>query len=92
MGVHQDGGRQQGRGRSRGRVGAPADEQGGGRAAKDPFTRFFAKLSANPQVPLLDSVVPVKVAILYYKQLQAAFAGKTTPLQAMQNVDKGSSR
>jgi ABC-type glycerol-3-phosphate transport system substrate-binding protein len=58
-------------------------------AAKDPFTRFFASVSAKPQVPLLDSIVPLKVALLYYVQLQAAFAGKTSPLQAMQNVDKG---
>ena len=56
---------------------------------KDPLSQYFLKLSANPQVPLLDSVVPVKVAILYYQQLQAAFSGKTTPLKAMQNVDKG---
>ena len=58
-------------------------------AAKDPFTKFFAGVSAKPQVPLLDSIVPLKVALLYYVQLQAAFSGKTTPLQAMQNVDKG---
>ena len=58
-------------------------------AAKDPFTRFFAQVAAHPQVPLLDSIVPLKVALLYYVQLQAAFSGKTSPLQAMQNVDKG---
>jgi ABC-type glycerol-3-phosphate transport system substrate-binding protein len=57
-------------------------------SAKDPFTRFFAGVSAKPQVPLLDSIVPLKVALQYYVQLQAAFAGKTSPLQAMQNVDK----
>jgi ABC-type glycerol-3-phosphate transport system substrate-binding protein len=57
--------------------------------AKDPFTRFFAQVSAHPQVPLLDSIVPLKVALLYYVQLQAAFAGKVTPLEAMQNVEKG---
>ena len=55
----------------------------------DPLTRLFLKVAAHPQVPLLDSVVPLKVALLYYQQLQAAFSGKTTPLQAMQNVDKG---
>jgi ABC-type glycerol-3-phosphate transport system substrate-binding protein len=58
------------------------------RASKDPFTRFFAQVAAKPQVPLLDSIVPLKAALAYYVQLQAAFAGKTTPLQAMQNVDK----
>ena len=29
-------------------------------AAKDPFTRFFAAVSAHPQVPLLDSIVPAE--------------------------------
>ena len=56
---------------------------------KDPITKFFLRVAAHPQVPLLDSVVPVKIALLYYQQLQAAFSGKTPPLQAMQNVDKG---
>jgi len=55
----------------------------------DPITEFFLRTAAHPQVPLLDSVVPLKIALLYYQQLQAAFAGKVTPLQAMQNVDKG---
>ena len=55
----------------------------------DPITKFFLKTAEHPQVPLLDSVVPLKIALLYYQQLQAAFAGKTTPLKAMQNVDKG---
>jgi ABC-type glycerol-3-phosphate transport system substrate-binding protein len=58
-------------------------------AAKDPFTKFFVGVSAHPQVPLLDSIVPLKVALLYYVQLQSAFSGKSTPLQAMQNVEKG---
>src|SRR5438445_5470705 len=56
---------------------------------KDPLTKYFLKVAAHPQVPLLDSIVPVKVAILYYQQLQAAFSGKVTPLKAMQNVDAG---
>jgi ABC-type glycerol-3-phosphate transport system substrate-binding protein len=56
---------------------------------KDPITKFFLRIAAHPQIPLLDSVVPVKIALLYYQQLQAAFSGKATPLQAMQNVDKG---
>ena len=55
----------------------------------DPLTKLFLRVAAHPQVPLLDSIVPLKVALLYYQQLQAAFSGKTTPLQAMQNVDKG---
>lgn len=56
---------------------------------KDPLTKFFLQTAAKPQVPLLDSVVPLKVALLYYQQLQAAFSGKISALKAMQNVDKG---
>ena len=56
---------------------------------KDPLTKYFLKVAAHPQVPLLDSIVPLKVALLYYVQLQAAFSGKVTPLKAMQNVEDG---
>lgn len=70
-------------------VGAlPTNKVASGRI-KDPFTKFFLQTAANPQVPLLDSIVPLKIALLYYQQLQAAFSGKITALQAMQNVDKG---
>ena len=34
----------------------------------------------------MDSVIPVKVALFYYKELQAAFSGRVTPLAAMQAV------
>jgi multiple sugar transport system substrate-binding protein len=70
-------------------VGALPTNQAALSGLKDPFSRFFAKISAHPQVPLLDSIVPLKVALLYYVQLQAAFSGKTPPLKAMQNVDNG---
>ena len=70
-------------------VGAlPTNKVASGRL-KDPITKFFLQTAAKPQVPLLDSIVPLKVALLYYQQLQAAFSGKSTALQAMQNVDKG---
>ena len=71
------------------KVGALPTNKVAAASLKDPLSKYFLKLSANPQVPLLDSVVPLKVALLYYQQLQAAFSGKTTPLKAMQNVDKG---
>jgi ABC-type glycerol-3-phosphate transport system substrate-binding protein len=54
---------------------------------KDPLTKFFLATAAHPQIPLLDSVVPLKIALVYYQQLQQAFSGKLTPLKAMQNVD-----
>ena len=71
------------------KVGALPTNKAASAALKNPLSKSFLKLSENPQVPLLDSIVPLKVALLYYQQLQAAFSGKTTPLKAMQNVDKG---
>ena len=71
------------------RVGALPTNKEAAAGLKDPFSKYFLGLAANPHIPLLDSVVPLKVALLYYQQLQAAFSGKTTPLKAMQNVDKG---
>jgi ABC-type glycerol-3-phosphate transport system substrate-binding protein len=56
---------------------------------KDPLTKTFLAAANNSAMPLLDSVIPAKVALLYYVQLQAAFAGKVTPLKAMQNVEAG---
>jgi raffinose/stachyose/melibiose transport system substrate-binding protein len=56
---------------------------------KDPITRFFLAAANDSAMPLLDSVIPAKVALLYYVQLQAAFAGKVTALKAMQNVEAG---
>ena len=56
-------------------------------AGKDPIIRFFLQEAAAPAMPLLDSVVPVKIALFYYKQLQAAFSGHATPQAAMQSVE-----
>jgi ABC-type glycerol-3-phosphate transport system substrate-binding protein len=70
-------------------VGAPPTNVAAVKGMKDPYAKFFGKLEAQIALPLLDSVVPAKVALLYYKQLQAAFSGKVTPAQAMKNVDTG---
>ena len=71
------------------KVGALPTNKAASAQLKNPMSKQFLALAANPHIPLLDSVVPLKVALLYYQQLQAAFSGKTTPLKAMQNVDKG---
>jgi raffinose/stachyose/melibiose transport system substrate-binding protein len=70
-------------------VGAPPTNVAAARSMKDPFARFFGNLESKIALPLLDSVIPAKNTLLYYKQLQAAFSGKVTPQQAMQNVQTG---
>jgi ABC-type glycerol-3-phosphate transport system substrate-binding protein len=70
-------------------VGALPTNSAAIKGIRDPFSKFFLRIASKPHIPVLDSIVPLKVALLYYQQLQAAFAGKVTPLQAMQAVDKG---
>ena len=78
--------------RSSPRSSAPCRRTSPRRTIKDPLRGSSSSSRRRSQLPLLDSVVPVKVALLYYKQLQAAFSGKVTAQQAMQNVQKGSRR
>ena len=70
-------------------TGAPPTNKAALASATDPYAIFFRKALADAVIPVLDSVIPLKEALLYYVQLQAAFAGKTTPQQAMENVQKG---
>ncbi len=55
-------------------------------AGSDPIIRFYLDEAAHPAMPLLDSVIPVKIALYYYKDLQQAFSGQLTPSAAMQAV------
>jgi ABC-type glycerol-3-phosphate transport system substrate-binding protein len=64
----------------------PLNRAAAASAGSDPIIRFFLDEAANPAMPLLDSVIPVKIALFYYKELQAAFAGRITPQAAMQSV------
>ena len=70
-------------------VGAPPTNVAAAKSMKDPYARFFGNLESKIALPLLDSVIPAKNTLLYYKQLQAAFAGKVTPQKAMENVQAG---
>jgi len=57
---------------------------------KDPLTKYFLKIAAHPQVPLLDSIVPLKVAPAVLPAAPGRVLGQGhDPLKAMQNVDSG---
>lgn len=58
------------------------------RAPSDPIVQFFLKHAQDPSMPLLDSVIPAKLALFYYKELQQAFAGSVSPTAAMKAVDQ----
>jgi multiple sugar transport system substrate-binding protein len=70
-------------------TGAPPTNRAALAAATDPYAIFFREALDDAVIPVLDSLVHVKVALLYYQQLQSAFSGKNTPRQAMENVEKG---
>jgi raffinose/stachyose/melibiose transport system substrate-binding protein len=55
---------------------------------KDDFVKFFVDAAEDPAMPVLDSVIPVPVALTFYKQLQQAFAGKKSPQDAMEEMDE----
>jgi len=55
---------------------------------EDEFVQFFVDAAEDPAMPVLDSVIPVPVALTFYKQLQQAFAGKATPQAAMEELDE----
>jgi raffinose/stachyose/melibiose transport system substrate-binding protein len=70
-------------------LGSPTlNKQAAASAGSDPIVRFFLAHATDPSMALLDSVIPAKVALFYYKELQQAFAGKVTPLAAMKAVDQ----
>ena len=45
---------------------------------KDEFVQFFVDAAQDPAMPVLDSVIPVPVALTYYKELQQALSGQKT--------------
>jgi len=55
---------------------------------EDEYVKFFVDAAKDPAMPVLDSVIPVPVALTFYKQLQQAFAGKVPPQKAMADLDK----
>jgi raffinose/stachyose/melibiose transport system substrate-binding protein len=55
---------------------------------KDEFVQFFVDASQDPAMPVLDSVIPVPVALTFYKELQQATSGKKTPQEAMESMDE----
>jgi raffinose/stachyose/melibiose transport system substrate-binding protein len=54
----------------------------------DEFVQFFVDAAQDPAMPVLDSVIPVPVALTYYKELQQATSGRKTPEEAMQSMDE----
>ena len=55
---------------------------------KDEFVQFFVDAAQDPAMPVLDSVIPVPVALTFYKELQQSTSGRKTPEEAMKSMDE----
>ena len=66
----------------------PANKNVDDSVVSDEFVQFFVDASKDPAMPVLDSVIPVPVALTYYKELQQALSGKKTAQQAMESMDE----
>lgn len=66
----------------------PANKNVDDSVVSDEFVQFFVDASQDPAMPVLDSVIPVPVALTYYKELQQALSGKKTAQEAMESMDE----
>jgi raffinose/stachyose/melibiose transport system substrate-binding protein len=64
-------------------LGAPPANKAAAAKITDPFIKYIAEQTQNYGMPILDSVMPNPVALVWYRELQQAFAGAKTPEEAL---------
>jgi len=69
-------------------LGSPPSNLAAANSVKDPYVRYFARLTAQAQIPELDQAVPNQVALVLYRYLNQAFSGALSPSSAMSHVDQ----
>lgn len=69
-------------------VGSPPSNLAAAKSVNDPYVRYFAKLTGQAEIPELDQAVPNQVALVFYRYLNQAFSGASSPSSAMTHVDQ----
>ena len=69
-------------------VGSPPANKAAAAAITDPIVNYIAKQTENAGTPILDSVMPNAAALVWYRELQQAFAGKISIQDAMAAVQQ----
>ena len=64
-------------------LGAPPANKAAAAKISNPFIKYIAEQTQNYGMPILDSVMPNPVALVWYRELQQAFAGAMTPEEAL---------
>jgi raffinose/stachyose/melibiose transport system substrate-binding protein len=67
-------------------IGIPPANKAAHAKMTDPYLQFIAELTNDAAIPLLDNVMAQDVALVFYKEIQQAFAGTKTPTEALQAV------
>ena len=67
-------------------VGIPPANKAAHAKMTNPHLQSIAELTNDAAIPLLDNVMAQDVALVFYKEIQQAFAGTKTPMEALQAV------
>jgi len=69
-------------------VGSPPANKQAAANIQDPIVKYIATQTQNVGMPILDSVMPNAAALVWYRELQQAFAGKITIQAALTAVQQ----
>jgi raffinose/stachyose/melibiose transport system substrate-binding protein len=69
-------------------VGSPPANIAAAAAISNPLVKYMAQQDQNTGMPVLDSVMPNAVALVWYRELQQAFAGTTSIQDALSAVQQ----
>ena len=69
-------------------VGTPPANKAAAAAIVNPLVKYMAEQDQNTSMPVLDSVMPNPVALVWYRELQQAFAGKISIQDALAAVQQ----
>ena len=69
-------------------VGSPPANKQAAANITDPIVNYIAKQTQNVGMPILDSVMPNAAALVWYRELQQAFAGKISIQDALAAVQQ----
>jgi raffinose/stachyose/melibiose transport system substrate-binding protein len=69
-------------------VGSPPANKAAAAAIQDPIVKYIAGQTLNDGMPILDSVMPNAAALVWYRELQQAFAGKISIADALAAVQQ----
>jgi raffinose/stachyose/melibiose transport system substrate-binding protein len=69
-------------------VGSPPANKAAAAKIADPLVNYMAQQDQNSGMAVLDSVMPNPVALVWYRELQQAFAGKVSIQDALQAIQQ----